>query len=232
MSFELAVWYEPAPITAAAADEKYGALCALDGQPGVVPRPEVAAFYRELVGRYPELENLTDEEAERRSPWAADLGVAVDSVLMSVLWRYSGQMLGVVRELAGRHGLICYDVQEHRVHHPPGLRTEPELTLTLWDGSQIADPAPDRIEKALRMLSRERYYVILQRAAEHYLQVGYGEDVGTRPGWYALERRDGAPDRHYRCEITDLAEIIKAFLVYRVGEKGWERRFGWWPVEF
>jgi hypothetical protein len=232
VSFELAVWYESAPITVAAADEKYGALCLRDGRPGVVPRPEVAAFYRELVGRYPELESLTDEEAERRSPWAAELGVAEHSVLMSVLWRYSGQLLGVVRELAARHGLVCYDVQEQWVHHPPGLRTEPELTLTLWDGSHVDDPAPERTEKALRKLSRERYFVILERAAEHYLQVGYGEDAGTGPGWYALERREGAADRHYRCELTDLAEVIKAFRAYGAGEKGWERRFGWRPVSF
>jgi hypothetical protein len=231
MSFELAVWYEPVPISVATADEKYGRLCEQDGEEGAVPRPEVAAFYRDLVDRYPELDSLTAEEAEEHSPWTAELGVAESSVLMSVIWRYSQQVLDFVRELAAQHGLVCFDPQENLVHHPPALRTEPRLMLSLWDGSQFEDPDPARTERALRKLSRDRYFVILERAGGHYVQVGYGQDAGTRPGWYALERRDGSADRHYRCVVTDITEIVKAFNAFAAGEVGWERRFGWQKVE-
>jgi hypothetical protein len=36
--------------------------------------------------------------------------------------------------------------------------------------------------------------------------------AGTRPGWYTLERRDGAPEHHYRAEIANLDDVIRALI--------------------
>lgn len=35
-------------------------------------------------------------------------------------------------------------------------------------------------------------------------EVGSGPHAGLRYGQYALEYRDGAPDRHYRVQVSDL----------------------------
>ena len=60
-----------------------------------------------------------------------------------------------------------------------------------------------------------------------FVQVGVGEQAGTRAGWYALERQDGDPGRHYRTTVTDLQEIIVAFTRFATGDPTWTRRFAW-----
>ena len=47
MSFDLAVWFEPEPITNQEAAERYEGLCEADGASPTHPR--VAAFYREVM---------------------------------------------------------------------------------------------------------------------------------------------------------------------------------------
>jgi hypothetical protein len=44
------------------------------------------------------------------------------------------------------------------------------------------------------------------------VQVGYGEQAGTRPGWYALERSDGSADQHFRAELTNVDDVVRAFV--------------------
>jgi hypothetical protein len=220
MSFDLAVWHSASQFTADAAEEKYRQLCDTRGTAG---GPVVAAFHHALVEHYPE---------GPESPWSSGLAVTTDAIVMSIVWPRAKEVLTFVLDLAERHGLVCFNPQEGVVHHPPALRAEPELTLHLWDGTRIENPDLGKTERSLRKLSRSSYFVILERADEHYVQVGYGEDAGTLPGWYALERRDGSADRHYRCVVTDISEIIKAFTGFQTEEPAWEQRFGWQKVEF
>jgi hypothetical protein len=57
MSFDLAVWPEPAVVTAEAAERTYESLC--EREPGAVPADaRVVAFHRELTARYPSLSSL------------------------------------------------------------------------------------------------------------------------------------------------------------------------------
>jgi hypothetical protein len=63
------------------------------------------------------------------------------------------------------------------------------------------------------------------------IQIGYGEQAGTRPGWYALERCEGSVDAHYCTTVSDLNEAIKAFQQYAEGDGSWTRRSAWNKVQ-
>jgi hypothetical protein len=47
-----------------------------------------------------------------------------------------------------------------------------------------------------------------------YIQAGYGEQAGTRPGWYVLERQDGAPEQHFRAELTNVDDVVRGFVCF------------------
>jgi hypothetical protein len=58
MSFDLAVWRENGPVTAATALQIYEQLC--EGLPDVVePDRRVVAFHRELTDRFPDMATST-----------------------------------------------------------------------------------------------------------------------------------------------------------------------------
>jgi hypothetical protein len=77
----------------------------------------VYRFYCELTRHYPELEMMTDEEMES-SPWACALEVAEDHVIMALLKEWCADTFPLILNLAGVHGLICYDPQTAKVHAP------------------------------------------------------------------------------------------------------------------
>lgn len=76
-------------------------------------------------------------------------------------------------------------------------------------------------------LNRGCWYAALQRRDGWFVQAGVGVQAGTRAGWYALERQDGDPGRHYRTTVTDLQEIITAFTGFADDDPTWTRRFAW-----
>jgi hypothetical protein len=68
VSFDLGVWYEPSAITNEQATKKYLALC--EGNVDeVTEHPSVDGFLDELRARYPDLDELPDEEVDD-SPWS------------------------------------------------------------------------------------------------------------------------------------------------------------------
>jgi hypothetical protein len=227
MSFDLAVWFEPSPISVEEAAAAYERLCDADEATAAVPtHPKVAAFYRDLTKRYPDLDGLSGEDAELDSPWTASPTVAEASVLVAIGWSHAERVAPFVRQLATQHGLTCYDPQQRTVHGRPTDAT-PTLVLSSCDGSRSVNPGPDRIDRALRRLSRDNWFALLERTDDRYLQVGYGEQAGTRAGWYALEHRDGSADEHFRAVLTDLNQVITAFKGYARGDETWRRRFAW-----
>jgi hypothetical protein len=130
-------------------------------------------------------------------------------------------------EVAAGHGLNCYDPQRNQLR--TDCRDAWRFELTSESGWPVRDPSREAVRQALTTLSRINYFVVLTRADGRYVQVGYGTDAGTRPGWYALERRDGGPDRHYRTELTDIGEVVHAFVGFLDGDPTLTARFAWRP---
>jgi hypothetical protein len=91
------------------------------------------------------------------------------------------------------------------------------------------DPDPETVRGVLVRLSADNFYAVLTRADGWYLQAGYGERAGTRAGWYALERQDGTPDRHFRAELTSVDEVVRAFEGFLQNDSTIAVRFPWRP---
>jgi hypothetical protein len=129
-------------------------------------------------------------------------------------------------ELAERHSLVLYDPQDGAVYAPPTARGDPVLVLSSCDGTRIENPGAAEIEAALGRLSAENWFAVLDRG-DHYIQAGFGEQAATRGGWFALEHREGLPDRHFRSEVADRARIVRAFTGFATADDSWQQEFDW-----
>ncbi|WP_285577339.1 hypothetical protein [Actinoallomurus iriomotensis] len=116
VSFELGVWREDGPVTAEDAGDRYEQVAEQE-PPGGEPDQQVAAFHQELTSRFPDLDDLPDEDDS--SPWMDYLDLSADGVFMKIAFSRVEEMVPYVIELAAEHGLVCYDPQEHVVHNPP-----------------------------------------------------------------------------------------------------------------
>jgi hypothetical protein len=228
VSFDLGVWFEPEPITAAEAAAKYERLC--DGDlAGVVDNERVTAFYQALTARYPE---LTDQpETDLDGPWSTTLDRSAGHVIMPIIWPRAAEMRTVVRELAAEHGLVCFDPQTGDVDNPVRPMAPGALRLELCDGSVIDEPDLPRIRRELGRLSSHNWYAVLERSPDWYTQVGLGQEAGVPPGQYGLERREGSAQRHYRYVAKSLDDVVNAFAGFASADDAWIHQFPWQKVD-
>lgn len=228
VSFDLAVWFESERVPVSEAVVTYERLC--DGDlvgAGVDPSEAVAAFHRELTGRFPELSAAEGDGRAEASPWTAGLDVSVAHVIMPMS---SGRAAGAAPEvvaLAGRHGLVCFDPQAEVLHLPPALRGADGPSLQPCVGLKVEDADLDVIERAVHRLSEENWFLILERRSGHFLQVGHGPNAGLRTGGFAVEHRDGAPERHYRCVLNEKDQVAALFADYASGASAWSVDARW-----
>lgn len=142
-----------------------------------------------------------------------------------MVWSRCDEVSAWAAEVAEQQGLNCYDPQQNE------LRTswsQPwRFELTSAHSRAFRDPDADTIRRVLTRLSADSYFAVLTRSDDWYIQVGYGERAGTRHGWYALERRDGSPEEHYRVELTSGEDVIDAFAAFRQDDSAISRRFAW-----
>ncbi|MER8199356.1 hypothetical protein ABTY00_36175 [Streptomyces microflavus] len=224
MSFDLGVWFQEVRPSGAAALETHQRLCA--GEPAAVRHnAAVTGFHAALVAEFPEAEPATDES----SPWSAGLDVGDGYVLIAMQWSRAAEVAPRVVELAGQSGLICFDPQDGVVHAPPALRSMDALELQSCVGLLVRDPDLESVERAVRRLSAENWFVILEASSGRYIQVGTGARAGVAPGDFAVEFRDGSHERHYRCVLSDREQVVSVFVNFtrdpsvRPGRVVWEK---------
>jgi hypothetical protein len=85
----------------------------------------------------------------------------------------------------------------------------------------------------LRRLSERNWYAILEKEPDSgwYVQVGTGPGAGSLPaGKFAVEHRDGSPDRHFRCIVDDIADVIQVFSGFASGQDAWKTALPWAPL--
>ncbi|WP_329366440.1 hypothetical protein OG896_17285 [Streptomyces sp. NBC_00669] len=209
VSFDLAVWSEELRPSRAAAEQTLRRLCAGEAEV-VMPVEAVRGFHAALVAEFPEADGITDEA----SPWSAGLDVGDGFVLMPVQWSRAGEVATRVVELAGEHGLVCFDPQAGVVHLPPSLRAAGALELQSCVGLPVSDPDPETVERAVRRLSAENWFVILEDPAGRYVQVGIGAHAGVAAGGHAVEFRDDSSGRHYRCVLQERERALSVFAAF------------------
>src|ERR1017187_6406166 len=131
MSFDLGVWYSDEPLTDEDAGDLYVKLCEQRWIP-VEESAAVDAFYAELTSRYPEIDSIPEEELEN-CPWSCAHDRSGLHVLMAITWSRCVEIAPVVLKVAARHGLVCYDPQESKVHLPSHLKPRPSRFRSWWN---------------------------------------------------------------------------------------------------
>jgi hypothetical protein len=224
VSFDLAIWKDQDPgMTAVRAREYYEELCARPFT-SFVPGAEVSALVDAVTAHF----SSVSEGIETR-PWAVQPDVGDDVALMPFVFSLAKDALPFVLQIAHDHGYACYDPQTSRLYRP-SRPSAARFALELYDGTSIDDPDPELVAKSVRAISRDHWYVILDRGGNRYIQLGYGEEAGVPPGQYALEYRDGSPERHWRAVTPDLDACTRAFVEYRNADTAWQERFTWRPL--
>jgi hypothetical protein len=222
VSFDLGFWWERHSVSPAEAARKYGALVA--GDTGIADEhPALEAFYAELTIRFPDL----SEENFESSPWAAPLYKTSECVIVSISHQRKLDTCAYLLGLASRGGVTCFDPQSGKVHVPKG---EGSATLELASGAIIDGPSPDDVTRALRKLSSEDWYVILEKRPGWFIQVGFGVDAGAPAGSYVLEFKEGPEGKHFRAVVGELPRIIETFNKFLSGDSSWRSGFKFSPI--
>ncbi|MBB5870203.1 hypothetical protein F4553_003582 [Allocatelliglobosispora scoriae] len=212
MVADLVVWHETVRVGHEEAAEKAAGFMAKRAAGGAAA-DSVPAFMEELTRNFPGV----GVKGDRKSFVLVTLGDAPVA-----------KVVPVVRYLAAKHRLACFDVRLRAVVNPPLLRRIDAPELTSAGDLPIEDPSADHIERAVRELDGDFWFVILDFDDDHYVQGGLGERAGAAPGAYMLEVRDG--DEHLQTEVADADAVISAFREHAAGETAWRERFSWRPV--
>jgi len=214
MSYDLAVWEGDRPSDDKAAAEEFQRLYEqyIDSDVTVAPTPRIAAYARTLLDRYPDISPSTGDD----SPWSTGplINEASGPVMyFPMVWSRCEEISAWAAQVAAEQGLNCYDPQRDQLRTEPADRWRFELTNA--HKRRFRDPDAETIRRVLTRLSRDAFYATMTRADGWYVQVGFGTRAGTRPGTYALERQDGGTDRHFRTELTDIEDVVRAFVAFR-----------------
>jgi hypothetical protein len=121
MSYDLGVWYPHKRLTHKQAGDLYARLCESEAD-GVEPHPAVDAFYRELTGMHPEIDDVPEESIDDTDlcPWSVAFDRSPGHIIMCCVWSKADYVDTLVRKLARKHGLAVFDPQTGRVSYPTG----------------------------------------------------------------------------------------------------------------
>lgn len=226
MSYDLYLWHGPQPVTA----QQAMTIChqlARSQNDLVVPDAAVLTFHRELIKRFPPLETLGDDGIDD-SPWTMSPDATAGRAILCMGLSRASKIGPFILELARRHRLVCFDPSTGVVHNPPPARPHGSLLLASCDGSMALDPGPEDLRSQLGRLSQANFYACLEREEGWFVQIGIGQRAGNVPdGKFALEYREGAPDRHYRMIADSLDDAVSLFEDFAAGRNSYKTAFAW-----
>jgi hypothetical protein len=105
-----------------------------------------------------------------------------------------------------------------------GFRFGVKAKLARSHGRSIAQPSADEVQAEVRRLGNGLDYLILDMGGENYLQAAVGGRHEIPAGVFWVERREGGPDVHFRCEVDTLDEVAEIFRDYLTNQDGWGTR--------
>jgi len=119
MSYDLAVWFPHKRMSPEEAGQTYTRMCSSDFA-ALQQHPAIDAFYKELTGRYPEIDTIPEERIDDHDycPWSCALDHTPAYVVMPCVYSQAENVHRYVHELARRHGLALYDPQSSRITFP------------------------------------------------------------------------------------------------------------------
>ncbi|MBB2909885.1 hypothetical protein FHS43_001131 [Streptosporangium becharense] len=227
MSFELAVWHEPEPITREHAESVYRAL--RRGE------PEAAAADPGAAGPAAEAQSAavgTPSAAVEAPPGVAAFAARLpEAVLLSpahalvvVEVERADEVAGAAFALARECGLVCYDPQRRLVHNPGPAGAHPGMQLHTGDGMIVTDPDLGLVRDVPATLSPENPFAALVVFGEHFVQ------ASPEAGGYELEYKDSRRGLMLRTHVPALEAVRDAFAEYAAGGRGFLDRHEWQRV--
>ena len=133
----LGVWNCLTPISSEEAAHQYKLLKEVGSERRF--DDNIYAFYAKLIGLYPEVETLSEEDLDG-SPWACSMEVSGSHVIMAIVPEQSEKVVPQVLVLAEEHALVCFDPQAGKVYLPPHLAAKERDTAPAETSSAQSEP--------------------------------------------------------------------------------------------
>ena len=133
----LGVWNCLTPISSEEAAHQYKLLKEVGSERRF--DDNIYAFYAKLIGLYPEVETLSEEDLDG-SPWACSMEVSGSHVIMAIVPEQSEKVVPQVLVLAEENGLVCFDPQAGKVYLPPHLAAKERDTAPAETSSVQSEP--------------------------------------------------------------------------------------------
>ena len=147
-----------------------------------------------------------DRRLDRGGRWTSHVVLSVkDSAVPSI------------RYLAAKHRLVCYEPERRAVLNPPLLRRAGAFELAFCIGHSIDDPSPQHLAEAVRDLTDQNWFIVLNDGDEHFVQVARSN------GTHLMEYKD---EGLFQTEVADASVVIEALCEHAAGAP-WRDRFEW-----
>jgi hypothetical protein len=168
VSCDYAVWHTESRLTDAEAIELYAKLC--DGDPSdVSPSDAIAGFYAEITSLHPEIDSVPNDRMDDLDlcPWSIAFDRSDGHLIMCCVWSRAEYVGDLVRRLARKHRLYCFDPQTDTIIHPD------VLTLTADGERRRRSPSLADLNALVdRMASGTGpSFAILEGRGDDYVQV-------------------------------------------------------------
>ena len=105
--------------------------------------------------------------------------------------------------------------------------------LELVDGAQVDWPSADTVREAVGNLSARIEFVVLRGPGGGFVQAAWGPTAGLAPGHFLLETMGGHVDGHVQAVVTDVDQLVRAFLGFLEDDPSWAEEHAWsrWTSE-
>jgi len=193
----------------------------LTGQQGL-PQTEavaaMAAIIDERNAALPEEDAFLADDAEVG-------GRATGSVLhVACPYDAIGHVRALLFEIGTPRDYALYDPQLAWLIDPADRAT---VTVTHGGAGEFPYLTETLVHQWVPELAEPNPYLIAERAPQHYIQT-----FRTGPGEYAVEYRDGGPDRHYSITLTEPRDVAAIIWAWARGDQATVDARTWEQVEF
>ncbi|TJZ55455.1 hypothetical protein FCH28_08820 [Streptomyces piniterrae] len=104
------------------------------------------------------------------------------------------------------------------------------ITVKTETGPVLSRPTAAELTALLRRIGADDdHFVVVERTPEedHRFVQTWREGTGA----FAVEYRDGGPDRHFSAETADAGQVVEVFLAWARGADSWRTALDWQPAD-
>ncbi|WP_040794023.1 hypothetical protein [Nocardia higoensis] len=193
-------------------------LTAQQGLPQTEAVTAMAAIVDERNAALPEEDSFLADNAE--------VGGSATGSVLHVACPYDaiGHVRALLFEIGTPRGYALYDPQLAWLIDPAD---RVEVTVSHGGAGEFPYLTETLIHQWVPELAEPNPYLIAEREPQHYIQT-----YRTAPGEFAVEYRDGGPDRHYALTLTEPRDVAALIWAWARGDQATVDARTWERVEF